>query len=453
MIGAGSGGVRAARMAAQYGARVAICEDRLFGGTCVNLGCIPKKYLVYASQFRDERQVAADYGWRISDTPFRFSEFQEKKSLELARLQGIYRKLLEKAGVKILEGAGRIMGPHTVMVGGFTHTAAHILIATGSRPVVPEIPGAQYGLVSDDIFSLKELPKRMVIVGGGYIAVELAGIFHHLGVEIQLLYRGPLFLRGFDLDLRTNLKNEMEKKGIGLHFNTKVTSITKDQNVEKDKGATHNSLRLHLDEDRSILADALLFATGRRARTDELGLGDIGIEEDDDGFVVVNENNQSSVASIYAVGDVVGGHQLTPVALREGMKVASHLFGNGCGVPDATNIPTAVFSQPPLATVGLTEEEARQLYPQVRVYRSQFTPLKYTLCEEKEQACVKIVVEDKTDRVVGCHMMGEAAPEIMQGLAVAMTCGATKKQFDATLGIHPTSAEEFVTMRESISHA
>jgi glutathione reductase (NADPH) len=443
VIGAGSGGVRAARMAAQFGARVAICEDRLFGGTCVNLGCIPKKFFVYASQFREECEVASGYGWELSQPEFRFDQFQEKKDKELKRLQGIYRGLMTKASVTILDGKGVLLGPNTVEVDGQEYTAAHILVATGGEPTVPDIEGAELGMVSDDIFALKTLPQRMAIVGGGYIAVELAGVLQLLGVHIDLFYRGPLFLRGFDSDLRIALREEMTKKGIHLYFDSNIESV-----VEKG-----NALALHLSDGQTHETDQLLFATGRRPRLEGLGLDNVGVKKNADGFIEVDAHFKTSVPSIFAVGDVIGGAQLTPVALQEGTSVAHRLFADKSAPTRSALIPTAVFSQPPLASVGLTEEEARTQYPQIRVYHALFTPLKYTLCENKEKACVKVIVDDETDVVVGCHMMGESAPEIIQGLAVALTCGATKAQFDATLGIHPTSAEEFVTLREARAHA
>ena len=443
VIGAGSGGVRAARMAASYGARVAICEDRLFGGTCVNLGCIPKKFLVYASQFSEECQVATEYGWSVTKGAFDFLRFQEKKDQELKRLQSIYRGLMDKAGVTILDGTASFVSEQTVSVGARHYQASSILLATGGEPFVPDIPGHELGITSDDLFALKTLPKRLTIVGGGYIAVEIASVMHHLGVQTTIAYRGDLFLRGFDDDLRRGLRDELDNKGVQLLFDTQVERLEK----------SHSGTSVHFSNSRTHETDLVLFATGRRPRTTDLNLADVGIKQNQDGFIEVNESFQTSVPHIYAVGDVTGGEQLTPVALREGMVLAARLFAPTAKIPNNELTPTAVFSQPPLACVGLTEEEARAQFDEVDVYRAVFTPLKYTLCTQREKVCVKMLVDRASDRVLGCHMMGEAAPEIIQGLAVALSCGATKGQFDETLGIHPTSAEEFVTMRTPVSHA
>ena len=443
VIGAGSGGVRAARMAASHGARVAICEDRLFGGTCVNLGCIPKKFLVYASHFSEECRVAKDYGWELNQGTFNFLRFQEKKDRELLRLQQIYRGLMDKAGVSVLDGTASISSSHTVRVGESEVSADSILIATGGEPFVPDVPGKELGMTSNDVFALKALPKHLVIVGGGYIAVELATVMHHLGVETSILYRGDQILRGFDHDLRQGLTQELKRQGIALHMNAHI----------KELEQTAQGLTIHCADQSTHTTQTVLFATGRRPRTQSLNLSTIGIEQNQDGFIMVNDRFQTSIPNIYAVGDVIGKEQLTPVALQQGMRVAAQLFSPQTSVPGNQLVPTAVFSQPPLACVGLTEEDARAQYSDVDVYRAVFTPLKYTLCSDKEKVCVKIIVDKTTDRVLGCHMMGEAAPEIIQGLAVALSCGATKAQFDETLGIHPTSAEEFVTMRTPVSYA
>ena len=444
VIGAGSAGVRAARIAAQLGARVGIAEDRFFGGTCVNIGCVPKKLFVYASQFADEFEDAGGFGWTVGDRAFDWKTLLANKNAEIERLNGVYERILKNAGVTIHQARATVAGPNEVAVGGKTVTADHILVATGGRPFVPDIRGREHAAISDDMFYLETFPRRVVVVGGGYIAVEFAGIMRGLGAQVTQLYRGPHFLRGFDDDLRHFLCDEMRKKGIDIRFNATVECIEK---RSKDFCA-------ELDDGTEIAADLILYATGRVPNTEGLGLKEAGVELDDNAAIVVDKEFRTSVPSIRAVGDVIDRVQLTPVALGEGMWLARHLFGAAPAEPfDYDNIPSAVFSQPALGTVGLTEAAARSRHGAVDVYVSEFTPLKHTLSGSEERTLMKLVVDRASDRVVGAHMAGPDAGEIIQGLAIAMKAGATKAQFDATIGIHPTAAEEFVTMREPVVRA
>ncbi len=439
-IGGGSGGVRASRISAGYGARVAIAEERDLGGTCVNVGCIPKKLLVYASHFGEDFEDAAAYGWSVGERRFDWGALIANKNREIARLNDVYRKLLAEAGVDVIEGHTRLEDAHTVAVGERRYTAEHILIATGSWPVVPKLPGAEHAITSNEFFQLKELPRRVIVVGGGYIAVEFAGILHGMGAQVTELYRGPLFLRGFDDDVRETLADEMRKKGMDLRF---------DLNVEKIE-RNGDGMRATLTDGARVVADQILFATGRSPLTRDLGLERAGVELDRKGAVVVDEYSRSSVPNIHAVGDCTDRMNLTPVALAEGMALANTLFNGTPTRPDHMDVPSSVFSQPPIGTVGLTEVEARKRYGAVDVYRSKFRPLKHTLTGRDETAMLKLVVDRASERVVGCHMVGPDAGEITQGLAIAVKCKATKAQFDATVGIHPTAAEEFVTMREPV---
>ena len=441
VIGAGSAGVRSARIAAQLGARVGIAEDRFFGGTCVNIGCVPKKLFVYASHFAEEFEDAAGFGWTVGERSFDWPTLVANKSAEIQRLNGVYERILRNAGVTIHQARATIAGPHEVAVDGRTVTAEHILVATGGKPFVPDIRGREHAAISDDMFYLETFPQRIVVVGGGYIAVEFAGIMKGLGAEVTQLYRGPHFLRGFDDDLRHFLCDEMRKKGIDIRFNATVECI------EKQGGG----YCAELDDGTEIAADLVLYATGRVPNTQGLGLEEAGVELADGGAIVVDEEFRSSVRSICAVGDVIDRVQLTPVALGEGMWLARRLFGDAPAEPfDYNHIPSAVFSQPALATVGLTEAEARSRYGKVDVYISEFRALKHTLSGSEERTLMKLIVDKASDRVVGAHMAGPEAGEIVQGLAIAMKMGATKAQFDATVGIHPTAAEEFVTMREPV---
>ena len=439
-IGAGSGGVRASRMSAGFGARVAVAEARDLGGTCVNLGCIPKKFFVYAAHFREEFEDAAGFGWVAGERCFDWPTLLRNKDREIARLNGVYAKLLEEAGVAHIEGRARVVDPHTVEVEGQRFTAENILIATGSWPSVPEVEGVEHAITSNEAFHLERLPRRALIVGGGYIAVEFAGIFHGLGVDVVQLYRGPLFLRGFDDDVRALLASEMTKKGIDVRFDANVARIEK----------RASGLVATFEDGEVLETDVILYATGRLPLTRDLGLEDAGVELNAKGAVVVDAYSRSSVESIWAVGDVTDRINLTPVALAEGMALAKTLFGGEPTRPDHEDVASAVFSQPAIGTVGLTEAAARERYGDVDVYRSRFRPLKHTLSGRDEQTMMKLVVDRASDRVVGCHMVGPEAGEIVQGLAIAVKCRATKAQFDATIGIHPTSAEEFVSLREPV---
>ena len=439
VIGAGSGGVRASRFAAGYGAKVAVAESRYLGGTCVNVGCVPKKLLVYGAHFADDFEQASGFGWSLEDAQFDWSQLIANKNREIARLNGIYRNLLVNSGVTLLEGHARITGPHEVEVEGKRYSAGHILIATGGWPQVPDIPGRELAISSNEAFFLKDLPKRVLVVGGGYIAVEFAGIFQGLGADTTLLYRGDLFLRGFDGSVRTHLKEELEKRGLDLQFNADIQRI--DQQPD-------GSLKATLKDGRELITDCVFYATGRRPMLDNLGLENTEVQLDKRGFVRVNDEFQTDEPSILAIGDVIGRVQLTPVALAEGMAVARRLFKPEEYRPvDYRNIPTAVFSQPPIGTVGLTEEQALEAGHQVKIFESRFRPMKLTLTDVQEKTLMKLVVDADTDRVLGCHMVGPEAGEIVQGLGIALKAGATKQQFDDTIGVHPTAAEEFVTMR------
>jgi len=440
VIGAGSGGVRASRVAAQLGAKVAVAEVSALGGTCVNVGCVPKKLFVYASHFAEDFEDARGFGWSLGERSFDWSTLIENKDAEIKRLNGVYGRLLDQSGVERIEGRARFVDAHTIAVGTTNYRAKYILVATGGRPFVPEIEGHELAISSDECFRLPSLPKRIVIVGGGYIAVEFAGIFHGLGVEVTQLYRGSLFLRGFDDDLRGHLAEEMRRQNIDLRFDCNVTAI------EKDEGRK----RCRLTDGSSIVCDEVLMATGRVPNVDGLGLETVGVKQRGRGVIIVDEDSRTNVDSVFAVGDVTDRINLTPVALAEGSAVAQSLFGEERVRPDHENVPSAVFSSPPMGTVGLTEGEAREKFGAVDVYRSSFRALKNTLSGREEKTLMKLVVDTESQRVVGCHMVGPAAGEIIQGFAVAIKMGATKGQFDATIGIHPTSAEEFVTMRKQV---
>jgi len=440
VIGAGSGGVRAARVSSAFGARVAVAESSRLGGTCVNLGCVPKKLMVYASAFSAIAEDAEGFGWTVPQPTFDWATLIANKDREIARLNGIYRELLEGVGVQIMEGRATLRDRHTVEVDGTTVTAERILVATGGRPFKSEIPGNELSITSDQIFHLERQPERIVIAGGGYIAVEFAGILNGMGSEVILGYRGPLFLRGFDDDVRSTLAEEMRKRGIDLRFETLIDRIKR----------TENGLAATTDHGDVIETDQVLNAMGRLPNTAGLGLEEIGVELSDGGAVVVDEFLESSVPGIYALGDCIGRVALTPVALAEGMALAETLFNDNPTVVDYTNIPSAVFSQPPIGTVGLTETEARDQRFDVVIFRSTFKPMIHTLSGRDEQMMMKMVVDRASDRVLGIHMVGSDAGEIVQGMAVALKAGATKATFDKTIGIHPTAAEEFVTMRTAV---
>jgi glutathione reductase (NADPH) len=440
VIGAGSGGVRTSRFAAAYGARVAVAEASRLGGTCVNLGCVPKKLMVYASSFAADFADSPGFGWTVPKPTFDWATLIANKDREVDRLNGIYRGLLEGSGVQIIEGRARLRDSHTVEVGSNSFTAEHILIATGGRPFVPQIPGAELGITSNEVFHLDHQPKKVVITGGGYIAVEFACIFYGLGTDVVLNYRGPVFLRGFDDDIRVTLADELRKQGIDLRFDSLVERI--------DRRGDLLAARLNTGE--VIEADQLLCALGRVPNTTGLGLEEAGVELGARGEVVVDDYLRSSVPNILAIGDCIDRIALTPVALAEGMAVAETLFNDNPTAVDYSNVPSAVFSQPNVGTVGLTETEARAAGHEVVIFRSFFRPMRHALSGRDEKTMMKLVVGRESDRVLGVHMVGPDAGEIVQGMAVALKAGATKATFDATIGIHPTAAEEFVTMRTPV---
>ena len=440
VIGAGSGGVRASRLAASLGARVAVAEMGALGGTCVNLGCIPKKLLVYASRFREEFRVAEQgYGWSVGERHFDWSRLIAAKDREIERLNGVYAGLLEQAGVERIVGRARLSGPNRVEVDGRSYAARHILVATGSRPYrPPEIEGIEHAITSDEAFHLESLPESVLIVGGGYIAVEFACILHGLGSRVTQLYRGPLFLRGFDGDARSHLAEEMRAKGIDLRFESVPTQIV----------ATPSGVRATLSDGTTLESERLLCATGRRPNSADLGLEEIGVALAPNGAIEVDEYSRSSLPSVFAIGDVTDRVNLTPVAIHEAICLVSTLFAECPMKPDHTNVPAAVFSQPQLATVGLAEESARERFAPIDVYVSRFRSLEHTLTDSTEKMLMKLVVERASGRVLGLHVVGPDAAEIVQGFAVAIKAGLTKAHFDATIGIHPTAAEELVTLRE-----
>ena len=443
VIGAGSGGVRAARFAAGYGARVAVAESRYLGGTCVNVGCVPKKLLVYGAHFAEDFEQASGFGWSLGEANFDWTTLITNKNREIERLNGIYRNLLTSSGVSLFEGHARIVDAHTVEVNGQRHSAERILIATGGWPQIPDIPGREHAISSNEAFFLKQLPKRVLVVGGGYIAVEFASIFHGLGATTSLLYRGDLFLRGFDGAVREHLREELSKKGLDLQFNADIASIER---------KTDGSLAATLKDGRVLEADCVFYATGRRPMLDNLGLENVEVKLDKRGYVEVDDLFQTSTPSILALGDVIGRVQLTPVALAEGMAVARRLFKPEEYRPlDYSMIPTAVFSLPNIGTVGLSEEQAIEAGHKVKIFESRFRPMKLTLTENPERTLMKLVVDADSDRVLGCHMVGPEAGEIVQGLAIALKAGATKQIFDETIGVHPSAAEEFVTLRTPVS--
>ncbi len=442
VIGAGSGGVRAARMAAAMGVKVAIAEDRYLGGTCVNVGCVPKKLYVYGAHFSEDFHDAAGYGWQVNPPEFDWSTLRDNKRREISRLNEIYKNLLINSGAHLIHGRASLSGEQAVRVNDRELTAERVLVATGSWPFVPEFPGSEHVLTSNEIFDLPVFPRRMLVVGGGYIAVEFAGIFKGLGAETRLAYRRDLFLRGFDDDVRQFVADELTKKGVELSFNTDIERIEK---------LGSGALKVYLNTGEQTVADVVLYATGRKANSQGLGLSQAGVATDNEGAIIVNDRFQASVPSVYALGDVIGLIQLTPVALAEGMSLVRHLYKDDNSLLDYSMIPTAVFCQPNIGTVGLTEKEAREQNAEIDIYRSTFRPLKHTLSGSSERCLIKMIVDRQSERVLGVHMVGSDAGEIIQGIAVAMKAGATKSVFDQTIGIHPTAAEEFVTMREPVS--
>lgn len=438
VIGAGSGGVRAARFSAGFGARVAIAEERYLGGTCVNVGCIPKKLLVYASHFAEDfRDAERGFGWKVGASSFDWKTLIENKNVEIERLNGIYDGLLRDAGVEHVEGRATILDPHTVEVSGKTYSTETILVATGSWPRMPELPGIEHAISSNEVFFLEAQPQRVLIVGGGYIAVEFAGIFNGLGSNVVQVYRGPLFLRGFDNDVRAHIAGEMRKHGVDLRFDLNVDSIEK----------VNGGLRAELTDGSELEVDQVMYATGRAPLSSNLGLENVDVALNAKGAITVDDFSCTSVPNIYAIGDVTDRINLTPVAIHEGVCFANTLFNDTPMKPVHQNVPAAVFSQPPIGTVGLSEAQARDDYAEIDVYESSFRALKHTLTKGEGKTYMKLIVDRKTDRVLGLHMVGPEAGEIVQGFAVALKCGATKAQFDSTIGIHPTSAEEFVTLR------
>lgn len=442
VIGAGSGGVRAARMAAGHGVRVAIAEDRYFGGTCVNVGCVPKKLYVYASQFSESFAGSAGFGWKSTKPEFDWPVLVANKDKEIQRLQGVYDRLLRDSGVTVINGKARLLDAHTVVVGDTQYSAERIIVATGGWPYVPDVAGKEHIVTSNEIFNLKVLPKRIVIVGGGYIAVEFAGILHGLGVEVGIFERGQKVLRGFDEDVRDFLIQEMTSKGVEFHFNTSVDRIERQG----------NAFVIHTTNGETVETDLVMYATGRVPNTSGIGLESLGVAMDNVGAIKVNNDYQTNIPSIYALGDVTNRINLTPVATAEGMALVNKLYANKTGKVDYENIPTAVFSQPNIATVGLNEAEARAQHPEdIDIYKSVFKPMKNTLSGINEKTLMKMIVVRSTDKVIGLHMVGPDAGEIIQGMAVAIRAGATKTIFDTTIGIHPTAAEEFVTMRNPVT--
>ena len=437
-IGGGSGGVRASRVSASYGAKVAIAEEGRFGGTCVNVGCIPKKLFSYAAHFHEAFEDARSYGWTLGAASFDWKTLVANKDREIARLNGIYETLLAKAGVEILRGRARVTGPNEVEIAGRRVRAKHILVATGSKSVKPGIPGAELGITSDAAFYLDALPASALVVGGGYIAVEFASIFNGLGVKTTLCYRGERLLRGFDHELGEKLAEELGKKGIAVRLKTDPAALA------RSGAGIEATFRDGAKEPFGLV----LFATGRKPNTEGLGLDIAGVELAADGAVRVDGYSRSSVPSIHAIGDVTNRINLTPVATAEGMALAKTLFRDEPTAMDHADVPTAVFSHPNVATVGLAEADARKRFGSVDIYKTSFRSLLHTLTPNAERIFMKLVVDAASQRVVGAHMVGPEAGEIIQGIAIAVKMGATKAQFDATLGIHPTAAEEFVTMRE-----
>lgn len=441
VIGAGSAGVRAARRAAQLGASVAVAEPGALGGTCVNVGCVPKKLYAYAAGFAGAFDQSAGFGWQLDGARLDWPTLKRNRAREITRLNGIYERLLLDAGVTLIRGRARLAGRGAVEVGGTRCRAAHILIATGGHPVVPDLPGVQLAVTSNEMFDLPDFPHRLVVVGGGYIACEFASIFAGLGAQVTQLVRGELPLRGFDADVQAFLALELHKQRIALRTRTEPARIEREGQV----------LRVTLRDGECLEADVVLMATGRRPNTDGLGLAEAGVALDGEGVIVVDAHYDTSVPGIHALGDVIHRVQLTPVALAEAMVLVERLFGGVSRTMDYETIPTAVFTHPNVATVGLTEAQARERHGELRIFRSEFRALKHTLSGSDERTLMKLVVDAASDRVLGLHVVGDDAGEIVQGFAVAMKAGATKAMFDATVGIHPTAAEELVTMREPVA--
>jgi glutathione reductase (NADPH) len=429
-------------MAAGMGVKVGIAEDRYLGGTCVNVGCVPKKLFVYASHYAESFEEAAGFGLTHKGVEFDWATLRDNKTKEIERLNGIYQNLLVNSGCELINGRATLVDAHTVEVAGKHYTAERILIAVGGWPNIPDIPGKEHIVSSNEVFYLEQFPKRALVVGGGYIAVEFAGIFAGLGTKTQLVYRGDLFLRGFDQDIREFTAQEVAKKGVGLLFNNNVEAITQQQD---------GSYLATMTDGSEIETDLVMYATGRNPKVEGLGIETLGIEQAKNGAIVVNDDYQTNVPSVYAVGDVIDRVQLTPVALAEGMALVRNLYAGMNQKVDYDLIPTAVFCQPNIGTVGLSEEQARAQYSNVEVYKSEFRALKHTVSGSEERTLMKMLVDKDSDKVLGVHMVGPEAGEIIQGIGIALKAGATKAVFDSTIGIHPTAAEEFVTMREPVS--
>jgi glutathione reductase (NADPH) len=441
VVGGGSGGVRAARMAAQTGARVGLIESGALGGTCVNVGCIPKKLYSYAAHYAEAFEEAHGFGWVMTEKPrFDWDVLKTNRAKEISRLNDVYSTLLNNAGVHVISGWAQILDGHTVEANGVRYSTKNILIATGGTPMVPDIEGREHVITSNEMFDLTPFPKRLLVVGGGYIACEFASIFNGLGAKVVQLYRGEQVLRGFDDDVRQFLATEMIKAGVDLRINADVAQLER----------ANEGIKVTLKDEQTLMVDAVLYATGRIPNVQNLGLKEAGVTQSADGAIVVNEHYQTSNPTIYALGDVTARVQLTPVALGEAMALVDHLFGQKLRQMEYDFIPTAVFTHPNIGTVGYDEVEARQKLGKIRIYRSEFKALKHTLSGSTERTLMKLIVEDATDRVVGLHMVGADAGEVVQGFAVAMKAGATKAVFDSTIGIHPTAAEEFVTMRTQV---
>ncbi len=441
VIGAGSGGVRAARVAAGHGARVGICEEYRFGGTCVIRGCVPKKLLVYASHFSEDFEDAAGFGWRVGQAEFSWPDLIAAKDRELSRLEQVYIELLENRGVAHFRQRGVLIDSHHVHVGNRKLSAEKILVATGGRPWTPEIAGCEHAITSNEAFELDALPRRIAIIGGGYVACEFAGIFNGLGASTTQMYRGDMVLRGFDHDVRRVVTSEIGKKGVDLRLHVDVSEISK----------TASGLQLSLSDGNQIEVDQVMYATGRVPNVRDMGLEEAGVELTPHGSIVVDEWSRTSQPNIFAVGDVTHRVNLTPVAIHEGHAFADSEFGGMARPVDHAFVPSAVFSQPPVGSVGPSEEAARQHYGELEIYRSEFRPLKHTLSGRDETTMMKMIVARSTGKVVAVHIVGLDAPEIVQGFAVAVKSGLTKEQFDATIGIHPTAAEELVTMRQPVA--
>lgn len=441
VIGVGSGGTRAARMIAGTGARVAAAEQQFLGGTCVNVGCVPKKLMVFASHFAEDFEDAAGFGWDVKPDRFNWDRLIENKNTEISRLNDVYRRLLDNAGVKLYEAPAKILDRHTIQVGNEQVTTDRIIVATGGWPSMPDLPGVEHAISSNEVFFLKDLPKRFVVVGGGYIAVEFAGIMNGLGSKVTQIYRSEKILRGFDEDVRDVLSKEIVRKGVDLRTNVNIAAIEK-------QGET---LIATLTDGSTIEADCIMYATGRHPRTRDIGLEEIGVELDAKGAIKVDDYSRTNLDNVWAIGDVTDRIALTPVAIQEAMAVYRTEYLNDPTPCDHANVPSAVFSQPPVGSVGLTEDQAQKEYGTLDIYRSTFTPMKLSLTEREEKTLMKIIVDQASQKVVGVHMVGPDAGEIIQGIAIAVKMGATKRDFDRTVGIHPTAAEEFVTMRDKVA--